>query len=160
MSWRARRVSRSRAQASFTSRGRAIRTTSGEYDFDNPVLDRRATATFALTALAGPGAAGGRGADTRLHSRRAHRARQRASSSIARPHAFAWIDLPAEKDKEIAEARLTLRKGVKLEARLVGPDGKPVDMVDGLVPGIDGQPARELGVTQRDSRRSVPARRS
>jgi hypothetical protein len=43
------------------------------------------------------------------------------------PHGFARVDVPAEKDPP--ETRITLRRGVRLEARVVGPDGAPLDMV-------------------------------
>jgi hypothetical protein len=52
-------------------------------------------------------------------------------SPIARPHAFAWLDLPSQNDKVVPERRLTIRKGINLDARLVGPDGQPVEMVMG-----------------------------
>ena len=57
-------------------------------------------------------------------------------SAIARPHGFAWVDLPADQDKKPTEVRLTLRKGVRLEARLVGPDGAPVGLVMGWCPEL------------------------
>ena len=52
-----------------------------------------------------------------------------ASRSPPGPHGFARVDVPAEKDKDPPETRITLRRGVRLEARVVGPDGAPLDMV-------------------------------
>jgi hypothetical protein len=50
-------------------------------------------------------------------------------SLISRPHGFARVDVPAEKDKDPPETCITLRRGITLEARVVGPDGAPLDMV-------------------------------
>ena len=54
-----------------------------------------------------------------------------AQPTSSRPHGFVWIDVPVETEREAAETRITLRKGVKLEARLIGPDDSPVDMAFG-----------------------------
>ena len=71
-------------------------------------------------------------------------------SSIARPHGFARLDLPAGKDKDNPPVQITLRKGVRLEARLVGPDGRPVEeMVLGwcdeiMASQLDNSAARDI----------------
>jgi RNA polymerase sigma factor (sigma-70 family) len=96
----------------------------GDYDFENPVLTDK-SGKFALTALPGRGLLGVEG-PTGDYIRVAIAGPEKAESPIARPHGFAWIDVPEEKDKEVPDANVTLRKGVKLEARIVGPDNSPV----------------------------------
>ncbi len=101
----------------------------GDYDFDNPVwTDERGA--FALTALPGDGLLAVEG-PTPDYIRVAVSGPGAIQSPLARPHGFTWIDLPAEKDNAAADARITLHKGVRLEALLVGPDGAPVDMAMG-----------------------------
>jgi RNA polymerase sigma factor (sigma-70 family) len=102
---------------------------SGHFDFDNPILTDK-SGEFALTALPGPGLLAVEG-PTSDYIRVAVTGPGMTQPSLARPHGFAWIDLPAAKDKKVADARLALRKGVKLEARIVGPDDLPVDMAMG-----------------------------
>jgi hypothetical protein len=102
---------------------------SGHFDFDNPILTDK-SGEFALTALPGPGLLAVEG-PTSDFIRAPVIAPGMTQPSLARPHGFAWIDLPAAKDTKVAEARLALRKGVKLEARIVGPDDLPVDMAMG-----------------------------
>jgi RNA polymerase sigma factor (sigma-70 family) len=97
----------------------------GDYDFDDSILTD-ANGSFAITALPGDGLLAVEG-PTPDYIRVAVTG-PRTDQPIARPHGFAWINVPAAKDNAAADARITLRKGVKLEARLVGPDGAPVDM--------------------------------
>jgi RNA polymerase sigma factor (sigma-70 family) len=101
----------------------------GNLEFRNPVLTDK-SGKFAVTVLAGPGLLAVE-APTSDFIRVAIPEPGSGNTSIARPHGFVRIDVPTEKDKEIADSRITLRKGVKLEARLVGPDGSPVDMAMG-----------------------------
>ncbi len=97
----------------------------GDYDFDNSTVTG-ANGSFALTALPGEGLLAVEG-PTPDYIRVAVTG-PRTDHSIARPHGFTWIDVPEAKDNEALDARITLRKGVKLEALLVGPDRAPVDM--------------------------------
>jgi RNA polymerase sigma factor (sigma-70 family) len=101
----------------------------GDYDFENPVLTDK-NGRFALTALPGRGLLGVEG-PTGDYIRVAIEGPEHAESSIARPHGFAWIDVPEEEDKTLPDANVTLRKGVKIEARIVGPDNSPVDAAMG-----------------------------
>jgi RNA polymerase sigma factor (sigma-70 family) len=93
-----------------------------EYDFWNPVLTD-GEGNFALTVLPGKG----RLAVDAPTPDFIHVAMTSNISSIARPHGFTRIDLPAEKDKANHPVKITLRKGVRLEAGLVGPDGRPFE---------------------------------
>jgi hypothetical protein len=93
-----------------------------EYEFDNPVLTD-GEGNFALTVLPGAGLLAVEAPTpdfirVPLTSNR---------SSIALPHGFARLDLPSRKDQDNPPVQITLRKGVKLEARLVGPEGRPVE---------------------------------
>ena len=102
----------------------------GDYDFDNPVLTDE-SGKFTLTALPGSGllaVEGPTGDYIRVAVEGLEVGRR---STMVRPHGFAWIDVPAENAAAAADARVTLRKGVKLEARIVGPDGSPLDVVAG-----------------------------
>ncbi len=98
----------------------------GDCDFENPILTDE-NGKFALTALPGRGILAVEAPNSEF-IRVAVTGPEMLQSSIARPHGFAWIDVPAEKDKHVSLARVALRKGVKLEARIVGPDNAPVDM--------------------------------
>ena len=100
-----------------------------EFDFHNPILTDK-SGTFALTALPGPGLVSAEVPESD-YIRVTVAEPANAQSLIARPHGFAWIDPPIEKDKAVADVRITFRKGVKLEARIVGPDDLPVDMATG-----------------------------
>ncbi len=53
----------------------------------------------------------------------------------AHPQGFASIDVPKEGEPEPVE--IAVRKGVPLEARVVDPDGKPVESVTAMYIGID-----------------------
>jgi RNA polymerase sigma factor (sigma-70 family) len=100
-----------------------------EYDFDSPVMTD-SEGKFALTALPGAGLLAVE-APTPDFIRVAVTEPGAGRSARAYPHAFARINVPDDKDKEVPEPRLTLRKGVKLEARLVGPDGSSAGLVMG-----------------------------
>ena len=102
----------------------------GGYDFINPVLTDP-SGRFAFTVLPGPGLLAVEGPTPDYIRVAGIGADMGWRSAIARPHGFVRIDVPAEKDNAAADARIVLRKGVKLEARLVGPDGLPVDMAMG-----------------------------
>ncbi len=93
-----------------------------EYEFRNPVLTD-AEGNFALTVLPGKG----RLAVDAPTPDFIHVPMTSNISSIARPHGFAQIDLPAGKDKANHPVEITLRKGVRLEARLIASDGRPVE---------------------------------
>ena len=62
------------------------------------------------------------------------------------PHGFARLTIPEQGDTEPVE--IAIRKGVKLEARIVGPDGSPVTQFGAYCPGLSGQLNRtqHLGV--------------
>jgi RNA polymerase sigma factor (sigma-70 family) len=99
-----------------------------EYDFWNPVLTD-GEGHFALTVLPGKG----RLAVDAPTPDFIHVPVTSNISSIASPHGFARLDLTTEKDKDNPPVQIALRRGVNLEARLVGPDGLPVkEMVLGL----------------------------
>jgi RNA polymerase sigma factor (sigma-70 family) len=100
-----------------------------EFDFHNPILTDK-SGTFALTALPGPGLVSAEVPESD-YIRVAVAEPANAHSLIARPHGFTWIGSPAEKDNAIADVQITLRKGVKLEARVVGPDDLPVELATG-----------------------------
>ncbi len=100
-----------------------------EYHFNSPVLTD-SDGKFALAALPGPGLLAVEG-PTPDFIRVAISESGSRRSAQAYPHAFARIDLPDDKNKETPETRLTLRKGVKLEARLVGRDGAAAGLVMG-----------------------------
>ncbi len=102
---------------------------SGNYEFRNPVLTD-SDGNFALTALPGKGLLAVEAAEPDF-IRVPITGGKVVHSSIARPHAFARLDLPAGNDKVVPVTLLTIRKGVNLEARLLGPDGKPLEMVMG-----------------------------
>ncbi len=100
-----------------------------EYHFRSPVLTD-SDGKFALTALPGPGLLAVE-APTPDFIRVAITEPGARRSDQAYPHAFARIDLPDGTDKETPTTRLTLQKGVKLEARLIGPDGASAGLVMG-----------------------------
>ena len=101
----------------------------GDYDFDDSTLTD-ANGSFAITALPGEGLLAIEG-PTPDYIRVAVTG-PRTDQPFARPHGFTWIDVPAAKDTEAADARITLRKGVRLEARLIQfRRGSPVDMAMG-----------------------------
>ena len=103
-----------------------------EYKFRNPVLTD-GEGNFALTILPGAGLLAVE-APTPDFIRVPLIS---DSSSISRPHGFVRLNLSAGKDKDNPPVQITLRKGVRLEARLVGPDGRPVEeMVMGWCPEI------------------------
>jgi RNA polymerase sigma factor (sigma-70 family) len=102
---------------------------TNEYHFNSPVLTD-SDGKFALTALPGPGLLAVE-APTPDFIRVAVTEPGPHRSARAHPHAFTRIDLPADKDQETPETRLTLQKGVKLEARLIGPDGASAGLVMG-----------------------------
>jgi RNA polymerase sigma factor (sigma-70 family) len=103
---------------------------NGDYDFRNPVLTDK-SGSFALTALPGPGLVAAEVPSSDF-IRVAVTGPGTNRPSNARPHGFTWIDVPVEKNKEITDVRVTLRKGVTLEARIVGPDNLPVDVASGF----------------------------
>jgi hypothetical protein len=100
-----------------------------DYQFPNPVWTG-VDGHFALTALPGLGllAVEAPTPDFISVSSTGH---STVGSLISRPHGFARVDVPAEKDKDPLETRITLRRGVTFEAGVVGPDGAPLDMVMG-----------------------------
>jgi hypothetical protein len=93
-----------------------------EYQFNNPVLTD-GEGNFALAVLPGKGLLAVE-APTPDFIRVPLIS---DNSSIARPHGFVRLNLPAGKDKDNNAVQIKLRKGVTLEARIVGPDGRPVE---------------------------------
>ena len=100
-----------------------------EYDFDSPVMTD-SDGKFALTAVPGAGLIAVE-APTPDSIRVAVTEPGAGRAARAFPHAFARINVPDDKDKDVPEPRLTLRKGVKLEARLIGLDGSSAGLVMG-----------------------------
>ena len=100
------------------SQGVATPTTGTATEFDNPVWTD-GDGHFALTALRGAGllAVEAPTPDFISVSSTGH---STGGSSTSGPHGFARVDVPAEKDKDPPETRITLRRGVTLEARVVG----------------------------------------
>ena len=92
--------------------------------FDSPVL-ADADGRFAVAALPGPGVVA-------VESLAADYIRiPLAGTKVdfeeqAFPHGFAKVDVPVGGD--VPELAISLRKGVTLEARIVDPEGKPVDL--------------------------------
>ncbi len=99
------------------------------YQFPNPVWTD-GDGHFALTALPGAGvlAVEAPTPDFISVSSTGH---STGGSLTSDPHGFARVDVPAEKDNDPPETRITLRRGVTLEARVVAPDGAPLDMFMG-----------------------------
>ena len=120
---RGRTASRSPARASSTSRVRPIRTTTTNTTSDNPMLTDT-SGNFALTALPGPGLLAVE-APTSDFIRVAVTG-PAMLHSLDRSSPWLCLDRPAggegQSDRRCA---FTLRKGVKLEARLVGPTTCP-----------------------------------
>jgi RNA polymerase sigma factor (sigma-70 family) len=100
---------------------------NNDYDFDNPVMTD-ADGRFALVALPGAGLLSVEALKADF-IRVALTGPSGGRSSIARPHAFARIDLPDDESQDVPEIGLTLRKGVRLDARLVARDGAPAGLV-------------------------------
>jgi Carboxypeptidase regulatory-like domain len=116
-----------------------------EYDFNNPVLTDQ-NGKFALTVLPGQGLLGVEAPTGDFIRVEVTGLRLDGRSANARPHGFASIDAPADQNKAPADTRITLRRGVKLTARFVGPDGSPIDTVLGwcsewLATGLDNAPS-------------------
>ncbi len=106
-----------------------------EYEFDNPVLTD-GEGNFALTVLPGAGLLAVE-APTPDFIRVPLVSND---SSIARPHGFVRLNLPVGKDKDNPPVQITVRKGVRLEARIVGPDGRPVeDLVMAWCPEVSAR---------------------
>ena len=97
------------------------------YQFPSPVWTD-GDGQFVLTALPGAGlvAVEAPTPDFLSVSSTGH---SNGGSLTSGTHGFARVDVPAEKDKDPLETRITLRRGVTLEARAVGPDGAPLDRV-------------------------------
>jgi hypothetical protein len=93
-----------------------------EYEFRNPVLTD-GEGNFALTVLPGAGLLAVE-APTPDFIRVPLISND---SSIARPHGFVRLKMPVGKDKDNPPVQITLRKGVRLEARIVGPDERVVE---------------------------------
>ncbi len=112
---------------------------SDDYEFDNPVLTDQ-DGNFVLTVLPGEGWVFVEAPTPDFM--RVSLTYNRSSPAFphgftAFPHGFARLDLPAGKDQDNPPVQVTLRKGVRLEARFVGPDGRPVEeMVTGCCAGI------------------------
>jgi hypothetical protein len=98
-------------------------------DFDSPVLTN-VDGEFALTALPGTGLLAVE-APSPDFIRVPLTGRKLGRSRFAHPRGFTWLDIPSGADRPIPEPRITLRKGVRVEARLLAPDGSPLDLVMG-----------------------------
>jgi hypothetical protein len=94
------------------------------YEFRNPVLTN-GNGEFSLTVLRGPGLLAVE-APTPDFIRVPLNGPGSRHSPISRPHGFTRFDLPEGKEGENPVVQIVLRRGVRLEARLVGPDGQPV----------------------------------
>jgi RNA polymerase sigma factor (sigma-70 family) len=97
------------------------------YRFDNPVWTD-GDGHFALTAVPGAGLLTVE-APTPGFISVSSTGQSTRGSSTSGPHGFARVDVPAENDEDPPVPRITLRRGVTLEARAVGPAGAPLDMV-------------------------------
>jgi hypothetical protein len=97
------------------------------YQFDNPVWTD-GDGRFALTALPGAGLVSVE-APTPDFISVSSTGQNTGGSLTSGTHGLARVDVPVEKDKDPRETRITLRRGIRLEARVVGPDGAPLDMV-------------------------------
>ena len=100
------------------------------YDFSNTVITD-ADGRFTITGLPGLGfIAVETGSDE--YMRTPHSPPRNAA---IHPQGFAAVDVP--KDGEPKPIEVVLRKGVSLEALVVAPDGRPVDVVTAAYLGID-----------------------
>jgi RNA polymerase sigma factor (sigma-70 family) len=97
----------------------------GHYDLRNRVLSDE-DGRFTVTALAGEGVLVAEGPSPDYRRVTLPRGEIDRSSDLF-PHGYVRIDIPER--SEPTEATLELRKGVTLEARVVGPDGSPVPWV-------------------------------
>ena len=93
---------------------------SGDYDLRNPVVTD-AEGRFAITALPGQGFLAVETTDENYMRVAVEDGRARRSRL---PQGVAPIDVP--KDGEPPPAEIVVRKGVTLQVRVIGPDGKPV----------------------------------
>ena len=96
------------------------------YDMRDPVLTDK-EGKFTITGLAGPGVlvAEGPGVDYIRVLMPKDPIRIREEDLF--PHGFIKLDIPEKGD--LASSTLLLRKGPALEAKVVGPDGSPVDWI-------------------------------
>lgn len=109
--------------------GRGNPHNRGDYEFRSPVLTDD-EGRYALTVLPGDGLLAVE-APTPDFIRMPLTGPRSNLSEISRPHGFARADVPIGKDEEIPEVLIPIRRGVRLEARVVGPDGRPADGVMG-----------------------------
>lgn len=74
------------------------------------------------------------------------------------PKGALWIDAPRKGEPEPLEFVVEVRKGVTLEARVVGPNGEPVESVTAMYPGIDASlfDVWNLGVEFPQGRFQIP----
>jgi hypothetical protein len=98
------------------------------YEFRSPVLTD-GEGRFAITGLPGPGLVAVEATGpTSGYVRVPVVDPKTGLPTHAYPHGFARVDVPAE--GEVPEAKVELRKGVVLEAKAVGPDGRPLGSVN------------------------------
>jgi beta-lactamase regulating signal transducer with metallopeptidase domain/5-hydroxyisourate hydrolase-like protein (transthyretin family) len=101
-----------------------------DYELRNTVLTDQ-EGRFAITTLAGPGNLAVETPDE-TYMRVSH---QGPYFHPSYPQAMASVVVP--RDGEPNPVEITVRKGFPLEARVVGPDGKPVASFTAFYPGID-----------------------
>ncbi|WP_165251751.1 carboxypeptidase regulatory-like domain-containing protein [Paludisphaera soli] len=102
-----------------------------DYDLRNSVV-ADADGRFRITALKGRGFLAVEG-NSDVYARRSRKSASR--DEAIHPHGLVEIDVPEQ--GEPAPAEIVLRRGKPLEARLLGPDGLPVDRVTAMYDGID-----------------------
>lgn len=106
---------------------------SNAYDLRNPVVTD-ANGRFTLTVLSGEGVILAE-APSDTYIRTPVEIVNRLE--LIHPHGFAKVEVP--KEGEAKPVEIVVRKGVPIEARLVDPDGKPVESVTAMYLGIDAQ---------------------
>jgi len=107
------------------------------YNLDNPTLTDD-QGRFALTGLAGEGTLLVEA--PLLDAIRVKLIPGKNEKSALFPHGFARLDVPEHGDFPPVE--IAVRKGVKLEARILGPDGTPVSGFGAYCPGLSTRLSR------------------
>jgi beta-lactamase regulating signal transducer with metallopeptidase domain len=102
-----------------------------EHDFRNPTITD-ADGRFSITTLPGEGSLVVESADKSNIRFRAEKIRY---GRAAYPHGQLKIDVP--KGGSLPPVEIALRKGVKLEAKAIGPDGEAIKNLVAFYPGID-----------------------
>jgi hypothetical protein len=113
------------------------------YELNNPTLTD-ANGQFAITGIAGPGFVLVEA--PMIDAIRVRLVPGRFTKYAMHPHGFARLDVPASGDQ--APVEIAVRRGVKLEARILTPDGRPVSGFAAYCPDLSGQlnRAQHMGV--------------